>query len=172
MVRMRESWNQGRRRQEEDETPVPWVASTLEVGTTNRLHDLVLGNTASRLSTLHHVGWTGTGAGVQVLDEGDAQGTTAILVAGEFGCEMLAQFFVCEYAVTYQLQSQQCPHCRIQPHQCRENGHWVRTEFRPFRPCRWWRRDQSGLHCKWTREATYVSACCNTVRRAILTLRT
>ena len=47
------------------------------------LHDLVLRDAACRLSALHHI--AGAGAHVQVLDEGDAQRASAVLVASELG---------------------------------------------------------------------------------------
>ena len=49
------------------------------------LHDLILRDRSSRLSAVHR-NITGPGAGVHVLDERNAQGTTAVLVAGELGC--------------------------------------------------------------------------------------
>lgn len=79
MARIRESWEKKIRRRRSEETP--------ETSMIDRpSHDLVLGDAASRLSTLHHVPGTRTGTGVQILDESDAQRATAVLVAGELGC--------------------------------------------------------------------------------------
>lgn len=76
MVRIRESWDKKIRTRRRN-------SCNLNLETADQLHDLVLGDTASRLSAFHHV--PGTTAGVQVLDEGDAQRTTTVLVTGEFG---------------------------------------------------------------------------------------
>lgn len=47
------------------------------------LHDLVLGDTASRLGTLHGV--YGASACIHVLDKSDAERTATVLITGELG---------------------------------------------------------------------------------------
>ena len=53
---------------------------SLVVGPSQSLHDLVLGQTAMGIG-IHHV----TSAGSDVLDEAEAKGSAAVLVALEFG---------------------------------------------------------------------------------------
>lgn len=60
--------------------------------TCSDLHDLVLRKT-SGLCSLHHVHVLRSWAGIQVLDKGDAQRATSVLVTGELGCEELAMPF-------------------------------------------------------------------------------
>lgn len=52
-----------------------------------KLHDLVLRDACWGLEAGFH--WITTGAGGHVLDKRDAQWTTAVLVAREFGCILL-----------------------------------------------------------------------------------
>ena len=51
------------------------------------LHDLVLRDGASRIGTVHGIS---LGSGVHVLDEGDAERTATVLIAGELGWLLLA----------------------------------------------------------------------------------
>ena len=52
-----------------------------------QLHDLVLGQTASVLSTLHGIAVVDIG----LLDVGKTQRSTAILVASEFSCRHVSR---------------------------------------------------------------------------------
>lgn len=56
-----------------------------ETTTSGILHDLILGESGG-LGPVHRV--PGSRDHVHVLDECDAQGAAAVLIAGEFGCEM------------------------------------------------------------------------------------
>lgn len=57
------------------------------------LHDLVLRDARRRLEAAFHR--VPAGARSHVLDERDAQWTTAVLVAGEFGCFFLLVYIAC-----------------------------------------------------------------------------
>lgn len=73
--------------------PGPLRQQQTKVKPTNKrgiLHDLILGDAAGGLGTVHGLrartrADAGTGAHVHILDKGDAERTTAILVAGKLG---------------------------------------------------------------------------------------
>lgn len=57
------------------------------------LHDLILRDRSSRLGAIHRI--TRPWAGIHVLDKRNAQGTTAILVAGELSCSAVSSCLPC-----------------------------------------------------------------------------
>lgn len=62
------------------------------------LHDLVLRDSASRIGAVHGIT---LGSGVHVLDEGDAERTATVLIAGEFGWLWLANVHIVTRAIEH-----------------------------------------------------------------------
>ena len=131
-----------------------------------KLHDLVLRDACWGLEAGFH--WITTGAGGHVLDKRDAQWTTAVLVAREFGCILLVTIHNPDgyKKKTHQWRFRRFRDCQTAPHQCRGTGRSARTGSRHGQPCQSSRRDPPSPRCKSTTAANQIShqGCFNSIR--------
>lgn len=80
---MRESWRKAKEEQKNNNLKVEIKSQRVQKINDSGLHDLILSDVLRWLGTLHHI--SRCAAGIQILDKGNSQRTTSVLVASELG---------------------------------------------------------------------------------------
>lgn len=99
------------------------------------LHDLVLRDTSNSFCAFHGI----AAIRIRVFDIREAEGTSTILITGEFGCTHISPLCTSERRHSkYRWLSQHSQQYQTVPHQSHETGHSVHTESQRVRPFQWW----------------------------------